>query len=52
MFTNEDFILSMLDEEDIEGEYIYPISSLVLTIGPNFVPKIELKLSYVVETEL
>ena len=36
---DEDFILSMSDEDDIEGEYKNPIPSLVLTTSPDSNPK-------------
>ena len=48
----EDFILSMSDEDNIDGEYTSPIPSPIFTTSPDSNPRIEVKLSFSVETEL
>ena len=49
---DQDSILSMSDDDDDEGEYIDPIPSLILTTNPNSYMRIEVRLSFVVETKL
>ena len=50
--TEADFILSMLDNDDIEGEYIYLIPYPDLTTSPDSNPRTDVKLSSTIETEL
>ena len=40
------------DDDDDEGEYTDPIPSLRLTTSPNSYMRIEVRLSFVVETKL
>ena len=47
---DEDFILSMSDEEAIEGEYMDPIPSPILNTSPDTIPKTEVTLLSTIKT--
>ena len=47
---DEDFLLSMSDEEDIEGEYMDPIPSPILNSSPDSIPKTEVTLISTIKT--
>ena len=49
---DKDFILSVSNEDDIEGEYVDPILPLVLTTSSDLISNTDVKPSFVIETEI